>query len=169
MEHLIHIWDTIVKSNTFNFIVMLLLLGWIVKKFDLKASLDNLKANVKKSIDTSVEEKEKGIITLKNAEKSVENLETEIKENLVRAEKQASDITNEIMAATENKVKDIEANIQKAIKNEEKQISAKLMSNTAKNSSELAKQKIEKLLEEHPELHEKFITESLEELDRIEL
>lgn len=169
MENLIHIWNTIVTSNTFNFIVMLFILGWVVKKFALRTSLENLQNKVGQTIKTSEKEKENGLLTLKNAEKSVENLEEEISSNLNQAKSQAENLAKEILEKAENKVKQLELNIKKAVISEEKQISTRLMSDTAKRSSELAKSKIEKLLEDHPELHEKFINESLAELDRIEL
>lgn len=169
MENLVQIWDTIVKSNTFNFIVMLAILAWVVNKFNLKASLDNLKEKVIRALETSKTEKEKGILALENAKKSTENLETEITENLSQAENQAKNIMNEVLTTAENKVKQIQSNIEKVITSEEKQISARLMSKTAQKSAEKAKSKIVSLLQEHPELHEKFINESLEELDRIEL
>lgn len=169
MENLIHIWNTIVASNTFNFVVMLFILGWVVKKFALKSSLENLQNKVEQTIQTSEKEKEIGILTLENAQKSVENLDDEIAENLDQAKSQAENLAKEILEKAENKVKQFELNIEKAVVSEEKQISARLMSDTAKKSSELAKDKIEKLLEDHPELHEKFINESLTELDRIEL
>ena len=61
MNTVLHIWDTLVKSNTFNFIVMLLILGWIVKKFAIKDSLEGLKNSVINSIEKAKEEKEKCI------------------------------------------------------------------------------------------------------------
>lgn len=169
MVNLLHIWDTIVKSNTFNFIVMLLLLGWIVKKVNLANTLNKIKSDVIKSIEKSKQEKENGISALKYAEKSVENIEAEITERLDIANKQAENIEKDILNLADNKIKQIENSISKVIENEEKQISSKLIYNTTQYAVKLAKEKVSKLLEENPKLHEKFINESLEELDRIEL
>lgn len=169
MDNLLHIWDTIVKSNTFNFIVMLLLLGWIVKKINLTNTLNKFKSDIIKSIENSKQEKENGISALKDAEKSVENIEAEIAERLEIANKQAENIEKDILNLADNKIKQIENSIFKVIENEEKRISTKLIYNTTQDAVKLAKEKISKLLEENPILHEKFINESLEELDRIEL
>lgn len=169
MVNLLHIWDTIVKSNTFNFIVMLLLLGWIVKKINLTNTLNKFKSDIIKSIENSKQEKENGISALKDAEKSVENIETEITERLEIAKKQAENIEKDILNLADNKIKQIENSIFKVIENEEKRISTKLIYNTTQDAVKLAKEKISKLLEENPILHEKFINESLEELDRIKL
>ena len=169
MDNLLHIWDTIVKSNTFNFIVMLLLLGWIVKKINLTNTLNKFKSDIIKSIENSKQEKENGISALKDAEKSVENIEAEIAERLEIAKKQAENIEKDILNLADNKIKQIENSIFKVIENEEKRISTKLIYNTTQDAVKLAKEKISKLLEENPILHEKFINESLEELDRIKL
>lgn len=169
MDNLLHIWDTIVKSNTFNFIVMLLILGWIVKKANLANTLNKFKSDIIKSIENSKQEKENGISALKDAEKSVENIETEIAERLEIANKQAENIEKDILNLADNKIKQIENSISKVIENEEKQISTKLIYSTTQDAVKLAKEKVSKLLEENPKLHEKFINESLEELDRIEL
>lgn len=169
MVNLLHIWDTIVKSNTFNFIVMLLLLGWIVKKANLANTLNKFKSDIIKSIENSKQEKENGISALKDAQKSVENIEAEITERLEIANKQAENIEKDILNIADNKIKQIENSISKVIENEEKRISTKLIYSTTQDAVKLAKEKVSKLLEENPKLHEKFINESLEELDRIEL
>lgn len=169
MVNLLHIWDTIVKSNTFNFLVMLLILGWIVKKVNLANTLNKFKSDVIKSIENSKQEKENGTSALKDAQKSVENIEAEITERLDIANKQAENIEKDILNLADNKIKQIENSISKVIENEEKQISTKLIYNTTQDAVKLAKEKVSKLLEENPKLHEKFINESLEELDRIEL
>ena len=57
MNEILHIWDTIVKTNTFNFAVMIALLWWICKKFNIGGILENAKQNVINSIEKSKEEK----------------------------------------------------------------------------------------------------------------
>ena len=158
------IWNFIVKSNFFNFVVMVLILAWIVKKFDLINALENIKINIQNTIKKAEEEKAAAEKELINAKKSVENLESEIKEKIDSAEKQAEKIAQNIALETEKKVTNIKNNIERAISAEEKTISARLSKKTALASSELAKQHIKTLLEAHPELHEKYINQSIEEL-----
>ena len=87
MNTIIHIWDTLVKSNTFNFLVMLAILYWIVKKFDIAGSLENFKSSIINSINKADEEKETAKNILLSAEKSVENLDSEISQKLKNAVK----------------------------------------------------------------------------------
>ena len=158
------IWNIIVSSNFFNFVVMVLILAWIVTKFDLINVLENLKINIHNTIKKAEEEKAAAEKELLNAQKSVENLGNEIKEKIDSAEIQAEKIAKNIALETEKKVTNIKNNIERAISAEEKTISARLSKKTALASSELAKQHIKTLLEAHPELHEKYINQSIEEL-----
>ena len=158
------IWNFIVTSNFFNFVVMVLILAWIVKKTNLAAALENVKNNIKNTIAKAEEEKASGEKELLAAQKSVENLESEIKTRIDSAEKQAEKIVQNIALETEKKVENIKNNIERALTAEEKTISARLSKKTASASSELAKRHIKSVLDAHPELHEKYINQSIEEL-----
>lgn len=169
MKEIIDIWNFIVHSNTFNFVVMLLILGWIVKKANLAEVFEGLKNKVIDSIEKSKQEKEEALKSLSNAKKEVENLEDEIKSRISQAEKHAQTVAQRIFDETDNKVKQIEDNIHRVVKAEEKTISSRLTGKTAKASVELAKNHISNLLKDHPELHEKYINESINDIDRIKL
>ena len=158
------IWNFIVTSNFFNFVVMVIILAWIVKKTNLAAALENVKNNIKNTIAKAEEEKASGEKELLAAQKSVENLESEIKTKIEFAEKQAEKIAKNIALETEKKVENIKNNIERALTAEEKTISARLSKKTASASSELAKRHIKSILEAHPQLHEKYINQSIEEL-----
>lgn len=169
MEQISQIWTLIVKSNAFNFIVMLLLLGWLLKKVDMASMMEKIKIDVINAIEKSKQEKENAKVELLNAEKAVENLDTEISERLDNAEKHANDVFNGILNNAQNKVQQITANIKKTVETEEKTISSKLTSKTVTASVELAQNHIKQLLKDNPELHEKYINESIEDLDRIKI
>ena len=165
MNTIIHIWDTLVKSNTFNFLVMLAILYWIVKKFDISGNLENFKNSIINSIKKADEEKESAKSVLLSAEKSVENLDNEISEKLKNAGEHAENVAKSVINQAEDKIKQIENSIVKTIETEEKKISSRLTSKTAKASAELAKRHIISVLQAHPELHEKFINQSIQELE----
>ena len=164
MNTIAQIWNTIVTSNFFNFVVMVLILAWIIKKFDLINKLENSKSKIKEVIKNSEREKINAQNEFLKTQKSVEYLEDEIKIKLEDAEKRAETIAKSIEIQTEEKVKKIKSNISRVIQAEEKTISAKLSQKTAKASSEIAKAHIKSVLQAHPELHEKYINQSIEEL-----
>lgn len=164
MNSIGQIWNFIVTSNFFNFVVMVLILAWIINKINLGDILEKAVSNIKNSIEKSESEKAAGEKELLSAQKSVENLASEIQEKLTAAENQAEKIAKNIIEETEQKVKNIQSNIERSVRAEEKTISARLSKKTATASAELAKQHIKAVLETHPELHEKYINQSIEEL-----
>jgi len=164
MNSVLHIWNTFVQSNTFNFVVMVAILYWIVKKFNIAESLENFKEGVANSIHKAEDERKSAKSELSAASKSVENLDSEISEKLKDAEKRAKDIARKIAIDAENNVKRITDNIEKVVAAEEKKISSGLTSKTAESAAFLAKDNIRTILKEHPELHEKYINQSIEEL-----
>ncbi len=158
------IWNFIVTSNFFNFVVMVLILTWIINKVNLADILEKAVANIKNTIEKAEQEKASGEKQLQTALKSVENLDNEIKEKIESAKEHAEKIAQNIITETEQKVKNIESNIERAVTAEEKTISARLSKKTAAASAELAKQHIKAVLEANPSLHEKYINQSIEEL-----
>lgn len=169
MKNILDIWNFIVHSNAFNFVVMVLLLSWIIKKINLKESLNVMKNNIINKIENSKSEKESASKILDDAKDQVKNLDTEIKNRLKQAESHGQDLAEKIFKDTELKIKQIENNIEKVIDTEEKTLSANLTKKTVKASVELAVKQVQNILANNPQLHEKFINESIDEIDRIKL
>lgn len=169
MKNILDIWNFIVHSNAFNFIVMVLLLSWIIKKINLKESLNVMKNNIIDKIENSKSEKESASKILDDAKDQVKNLDTEIQNRLKQAESHGQDLAEKIFKDTELKIKQIENNIEKVIDTEEKTLSADLTKKTVKASVELAVKQVQNILANNPQLHEKFINESIDEIDRIKL
>ena len=61
------IWALIVKSNTFNFAIFLLIIIVIAKKVDINKILENMQEKVKQFVNDSKLAKEASIVELKNA------------------------------------------------------------------------------------------------------
>ncbi len=169
MKNILDIWNFIVHSNAFNFIVMVLLLSWIIKKINLKESLNVMKNNIIDKIENSKSEKESANKILDDAKEQVKNLDIEIQKRLKQAENHGQDLAEKIFKDTELKIKQIENNIEKVIDTEEKTLSADLTKKTVKASVELAVKQVQNILANNPQLHEKFINESIDEIDRIKL
>ncbi len=164
MNTISEIWNFIVTSNFFNFVVMVLILTWIINKVNLADILEKAVTNIKTTIEKAEQEKVSGEKELQNALKSVENLEEEIKQKISNAENNAERIAQNIITEAEQKVKNIQSNIERVETAEEKTISARLSKKTAAASAELAKLHIKAVLEANPSLHEKYINQSIEEL-----
>ena len=87
-----NVWNLILESNTINFIVLVILITYLMKKLNAGAALENLKNSIVKRIEDSKKQKEQALSELKNAEKAVENLDTEITEHSTLAEKNADGV-----------------------------------------------------------------------------
>lgn len=161
------IWNTIVTSNTFNFIVFVLILAFVFKKINIGALITSLQQKIIKLLEEAKKEKEEAQKALLNAEKAVENLPTELNEIMQDATKSAEVISKKILTEAEKQIESIESNAKKVIEAEEKLLISKLTKSTSQTSVELAKTHIKNVLVQTPTLHEKYINDSIDELDRL--
>ena len=60
MNTISEIWNFIVTSNFFNFVVMVLILTWIINKVNLADILEKAVTNIKTTIEKAEQEKKKG-------------------------------------------------------------------------------------------------------------
>ena len=169
MDEIIKIWDIIVKSNTFNFAILLLIFAIIASKLNIGEKLEKLKQEIEKSIETAQLKKEEAAKILSQARFEVENLDEEVSKRITKANENAQTISEEILKEAGEKAQKFENGISRRIEAEEKTVSATLSKQTATAAIELAKLHIKKTLENNRELHKKFINESIEELDRINI
>ena len=169
MDEIIKIWDVIVKSNTFNFAILLLLIAIIANKLNIDEKLENLKNDIIKKIENAQRQKEEAAKILSQARNDVEHLDEEVADRITKAKSNAETITEEILKNAGEKAKKFEEGISRRIEAEEKTVSATLSKQTATAAVELAKDHIKKVLNNNQELHKKFIYECIEELDRIKI
>ncbi|MDD3436513.1 MAG: ATP synthase F0 subunit B [Candidatus Gastranaerophilales bacterium] len=169
LEPISQIWNIIVKSNTFNFIIFVLILVWIFKKINVNAIITSLQQKIIKILDEVKKNHEDAKNELLSAEKAVENLGEELKVIVEDATKSAEVISQKILSEAQKQIESIENNATKVIEAEEKLLISKLTESTSLASVETAKKHIKSTLEQTPTLHEKYINESIEELDRLNL
>ena len=167
MNELANFWNIIVKSNTFNFAVLLLIFAILFKKLNVSALVEKIKQDIINTINNAKAERENAKNKLYDAQKSIEHIEEEIKQRLDEASLRGEGIAKQIAANADEQVKLIEKNISRVINAEEKTLSAKITEKTLKASIELAKQHIKDTLVNNPELHNKFIDESIDNIDRV--
>ena len=161
------IWTTIVQSNTFNFIIMIALFAFIIKKCKLAQKLDETILKIKETIDKSEDFKNASLEELKKADEKTNNIPAEIEEIEKAGEQNLKNIEEKLNKDSEDKINSIKANAEKAIDTKEKEIVSELSKKTILASIEVAKNHIINLLEKHPEYHQNFIKESIKELDRL--
>lgn len=161
------IWTLIVKSNAFNFLILLGLIIFAIKFFKVGNLIDSAKQKVKEDVESSDNAKENSIVKLKEANETVKNIAQEVKEIFDNAQKNAELMGEKILKDADTQAKGIFENAQKAIESESKKIALSLTQKTALASLEVAKNHMKNTLENKPEYHKNFIKKSIDELDRL--
>ncbi len=101
LSNILHIWDVIVKSNTFNFIIFVLIIAWVFKKIDVKGMISSLQIKILEMIEAAKKTKEEAKDQLLNAEKAVENLGQELKIIIDDATRSAEIVSEKILSEAE--------------------------------------------------------------------
>lgn len=167
MNELLNFWNLIVESNTFNFVVLILIFAIIFKKIKLSDTIEKIRLDIVNTIDNAKKEQSDAKNKLAGAQKAIEHIDEDIKDRLNEASKRAEGISKQIFENTDAQVKLIEKNIERVITAEEKTLSAQMSSKTLQTSVALAQEQIKHMLENNPELHNRYIDESIDNIDKV--
>lgn len=161
-----NIYDLLLHSNTFNFIIFLTIIILVCKFFDISSMIEDMCNKIRNKIEDSKiahkDAQDKKEQAIKSCQKTAEEIES-----INSAEKEkAKTLKEEILKDTENKIQNIRTNTERIILSEEKATTSALISNIGLKSVETAKAHIISEIANNKELHSKFIEDSLEELKR---
>jgi len=160
-------WDLIVQTNTFNFIVMLAIFAILWQKLNVSEKIEGMRTSITEFIEKSKQEKDAAQKYLKEANNSVENLDSEIKAQIDKAETLAHNVFEEIQAMTEKSIEKIQSNVEKIIDNETRKAVSKLTNETANDAVILAKSMLKEKFIQNPQLHDACINEAINALDGV--
>ena len=166
---LVKIWHLVLESNTFNFIVFVLIFAYIFKKIKLGEMIQKLQQNIENTINNSIKAKKDSEILLNNAEKQMETVDTDIDKIVNNAKKTAKTVAENIISSSKGQIEIIENNTQKIIFNDIYKVKRSLSDFTIKESIKLTKNDIETKLKQDKNLHQKYIDEAITELESIEI
>lgn len=169
MQEFISFLKYLATSNAINFIIMLVILGVIIVKMNLKSTLSDAVAGVENSIKNSDNEKEKSENVLQTSKNEFDRLPEVIKNLENEAELKVRVFKDKIEENTQKNIQDIQKNVERSLLIEEEKISNLMTGRTIATSVAMAQDNIRNLLKGNPDLHLKFIDESLDELDKVEL
>lgn len=169
MNALSEFWNLILESNTFNFIILVVLFVIVAQKLNIADAVSKLKDEIVNAIENSKLAKENALKHYNDAKSKIEHIEDEISEKLSLANKQADNVAESIAEATARKIKQIEENVKKVSEAEGKTLIAELTGNTARESIDLARKYVKSRLKNEPDLHNRYIEESIDELDKVKI
>ena len=161
------IWTLIVKSNAFNFLILLGLIIFAIKFFKVGNLIEKACTKVKETVENSDLEKENSKVELQKANETIKNIANEVKEIFDNAQKSAELMGEKILKDADLQAKSIEQNAKKVMEFESKKVALNLTQKTALASLEVAKNHIKNTLKEKPQYHNDFIQKSIDELDRL--
>lgn len=169
MENITHLWNIIIHSNTFNFVIFVLILAYLCKKIDVSAIIEKLQEKIKQMIEDSNKAKEEAQNNLSQAEDKVKHVNEEVNTILQDANSTADKLSEKISQDAEKQVESIKNNAVKIIEAEEKVLYTALMKKTAAASLQTAEKHIKTTLANNEALHDKYINESIDKLDGLNL
>ena len=165
-ENLLNIWNIIVESNTFNFIFFVIIIAYVLlKKLDIRSIIAKLQSGIVDTINKSKEEKEKAVSELDKAKKTEKSVPKELEKILSDAQKNADNISKNILEDGKLQVLKIEQNTKKLIEADQRAVMSELIKATSQEAIKLAETKLTEALKQDRALHDKFIENSINELD----
>ena len=164
-----NIWNLIVNSNTFNFIVLVLIIYFLIRKLNIVSVLETLRTNIANKLEMSKTERKKADIQLKEAKNAVVNLNNEINQLEENNKKNVEDAVKQTAENADIQIKNILNNAKNVIANEEKKISSMLLQAAQDAAVKNAKEKIIAKLNANPKLHNKYIEEAIEDIDKVKI
>ena len=167
MSELGSLWNLIVASNTFNFIVLVVIIAVVMSKLRVPELLTGLKDSIIAKIEASKKAKSDAEVSLSEALDKVKNLSNEVDEKLSLAKMQADNVAESIQEAAKRRIRQISDNGEKVIDAENKTLYTKLSDDTVKASINMATDYITRRLKENPDLHKRYIDEGIKELEKV--
>ena len=165
--NLIHIWAKICESNTFNFVVMVILLAWLIKKFDIKSKIEDGRKKIASTIEESEKARDESIEKYYQAQEKTTQIDEDMLKVFKQAEENAHSFGKKMVDEAHNTALLIKENSKKAIEANIQSTKNVILKETAEEALDLAQRKIIAELEQNPELHHKYINESIESLNNI--
>ena len=159
----------LLQSNIFNFILVVSIIVYLVRKFNLKQKIEKLSNEIKSYVDESEKEKLDAEKELKNINDKIAKLPSEI-DNINRsADNSVKSLSEKIRIETESQKQDILNNAERLLNLETKKFKSKLVGILSEKSVELVQQNTINQLNSNRDLHKKYIDNAISELDRINL
>lgn len=168
-EILIDIWQKILTSNLFNFVLMLLLLNWCFKKFNIAELLESGRKNIENRINDAKISKETAIKNLSEIQKRTAIIEKESIEMIEQAGSNARVVGEKLVEDAKVQSKSFSDNTKKAIDTNIQKLRMSVTEETAQTAINMAKSYIEGELEKDRSLHIKYINESIDALKGVNI
>ena len=165
----LNILKYLLSSNLINFVIMVVLLGYIAKKLNLISVLENGIQKLKEEISNSENAKNVAAKKLEQLEEKMQLLPKSLDDIKSDCKLRSETLVNEVKKSAQFIVENFKLSSEKLLELEERNISSQLVDNAMKNSVLCAKDNILNKLDSTPELHYKLIDEALSDIAEVNL
>ena len=159
------LFESILKTNIINFIIVISTLVWIFKKANLGALIQKLADDIRISVEKSSNNAQSAISQYKSTKKAVKDTPKLQEEIISQAKSNAQNIKEKIKQKTLYEKNELIKNIEKIISSQKEKYKKLTLDEVYLASIDLAKE-VQKRLDENT--HQKIIEKSIEELNKIE-
>ena len=156
---------TVLESNIINFLIMMSILVWIFKKFNLGKIIDNLADDIKNNVVTSAEAAQNALKEYKETRKESREIPNKKQEILDDAKESVKRLDEKSLEEIKQKVSELEDNSEKMKEAYTKRTVQKTAQTIKDAVYELSKKSIANML--NYDVQNKIVKDCLDELDRI--
>ncbi|GEM_PF-6501130 len=164
IQTLLNIWNLILKSNLFNFILMLLCLAWIIDYFDLGGALEKGRKSIEDKVNNAKQEHSDALNTLYETQDKEASVDEEAYKIIDKSSKNAVIVGENLLKEAHKQSETYSQTTQKAIDANIANAKLHITNETAEKAVNLAKKHIVNELNKDRNLQIKYINESLENL-----
>ena len=161
--------NILIQSNTLNFLIVLALIIFLIKKLNVSNKLQNLADEIANYVNSSETEKNDAQKKLDIINGKVQKLPDVIERIKKSTENSIKNYENKVKKDLQDEKNDISKNADRLFKLETKKFKNKLTNLLSEKSVELARENAIEQLNGNVELHNRYIDSAIDELDRINL
>ncbi len=163
------ILQLLIQSNTINFLIVLFIVIFLIKKLNVSKKIENVRDEITKYVDSSVTEKEHAEQELTRINDKISKLPAVVERIKKSTDNNIKNMEKNLQQNIEIKKQDISNNSKRLFTLETKKFKSRLTNLLSEKSIELSRENAIKHLKENPELHKRYIDRAIEELDKINL
>ena len=164
-----NIIQTLIQSNTLNFLIVILCLAFIIRKINVGKKLEALKSEIKSYVNEAENEKTAAETRLNKINEKIQKLPNEIARIERSTKNNIEGLSKKTQDDIQEKKQDIDNNVKRIIDLETKKFKSQLTSLLTEASINLAKDNAKKQLENNRAMHDKYIYEAIDEIDGMTL
>lgn len=162
-------WNLILESNTFNFVILLLIIWIIAVKADLPDKIEKLKFNVAAAIEHAKLERKQAERSLSVAKKELKEANIEAQNKIDTANINAKGFYDDIIANASAQISNLNDMAVRIAKSQESKASSALLSDTVLSAFMKAEKDVVNILESDFDMQIKLIEESIKSLEEMNL